>query len=132
MLKFSCQRAVILSPPLAGLTLRVAVALAAARFQQGKPTLREPKAPPEVLELARSGQVLEPGWGKSKRKLATVGACRMEAARLYHMAADGKILPEDLSRGVWALVQIAKLVEGAELESRIAQLEAMLEQKASR
>ena len=94
--------------------------------------MREPKTPPEVLELARNGQVLEPGWGKSKRKLATVGACRMEAARLYHQAAAGKILPEDLSRGVWALVQISKLVEGAELEARIAQLEAMLEQKASR
>lgn len=94
--------------------------------------MREPKTPPEVLELARSGQVLEPGWGKSKRKLATVGACRQEAARLYHQAAAGRILPEDLSRGVWALVQISKLVEGAELEARIAQLEAMLEQKASR
>ena len=94
--------------------------------------MQSPKTPPEVLELACNGHVLEPGWGKSKRKLATVGACRMEAARLYHMAADGKIPPEDLSRGVWALVQIAKLVEVAVLERRLAQLESMLEDKARR
>lgn len=108
-------------------------ALATARLHPtGMLTLREPKTPPEIVQLARSGQVLEPGWGKSKRKLATVGACRMEAARLYHMAADGKILPEDLSRGIYALDKIARMAEVAQLEKRVQQLEAVLAEKVSK
>ena len=90
---------------------------------------RRPKIPSEIVQLAHSGEVATAsGWGKSKRKLSTVGACRQEAARLYHMAANGQIAPEDLSRGVWALVQIAKLVEVADLESRVQHIEAMLDE----
>lgn len=90
---------------------------------------RKPKMPPEIVQLAHSGEVADaPAWGKSKRKLSTVGACRQEAARLYHMAANGQIALEDLSRGVWALVQIAKLVEVADLESRVQHLEAILDE----
>lgn len=108
-------------------------ALTTARHhKRGHVTLRKPKTPPEIVQLAHSGQVLEPGWGKSKRKLATVGACRMEAARLYHMAADGKILPEDLSRGIYALDKIARMAEIAQLEKRVQQLEALLEEKAKK
>lgn len=83
--------------------------------------------PAEIVSLARSGEVLPVGWGKSKRKLDSVGACRQEAARLYHQAAAGKLAPEDLSRGVWALVQIGKMAEVEALEARVAQLEAMLQ-----
>jgi hypothetical protein len=83
--------------------------------------------PAEIVQLARSGEVLPaPGWGKSKRKLDSVRACRQEAARLYHAAAAGKVAPEDLSRGVYALTQISKMAEVAELEARVEQLEAVL------
>jgi hypothetical protein len=94
--------------------------------------LREPKTPPEIVQLARSGDVMPIGWGRSKRKLASVGACRQEAARLYHQAAAGRIPPEDLSRGIYALDKIARMAEIAELEARVEQLEAMLAEKASR
>lgn len=86
--------------------------------------------PAEVINLARSGEVLPVGWGRSKRKLDTVGACRQEAARLYHAAAAGKVAPEDLSRGVYALVQISKMAEVEALEERVAQLEALLRKAA--
>jgi hypothetical protein len=82
------------------------------------------------LELARSGQVLEPGWGKSKASWPLLVHVAMEAARLYHHGRSGKILPEDLSRGVWALVQISKNGGRCRTGSPHAQLEAMLEQKA--
>jgi hypothetical protein len=82
--------------------------------------------PAEIVQLARSGEVLPQGWGKSKRKLDSVGACRREAARLYHQAAAGKLPPEDLSRGVWALVQIGKMAEIEALEARVTELEDLL------
>ena len=81
--------------------------------------------PAEVVNLARSGEVMAP-WGKSKRKLQTVGACRQEAARIYHMAAAGRVAPEDLSRAVWALDRIARMAQAEQLEKRIEQLEALL------
>jgi hypothetical protein len=87
------------------------------------------KTPAEIVELTRQGDVLPVGWGKSKRKLDSVGACRMEAARVYHQAAAGKIPPEDLSRAIYALDKIARLAEVAELEKRVAQLEALLAQR---
>lgn len=68
------------------------------------------------------------GWGKSKRKLHTVGACRQEASRIYHAAANGDIAPEDLSRAIYALDKIAQLVERADLEARLDALEALLEE----
>ena len=69
-------------------------------------------------------------WGRAKRKLATAADCRQEASRIYKLAAQGAIPPEDLSRAVYALTQIAKLAEQAELEARLAQLEALLAQRA--
>ena len=87
-----------------------------------------PITPAEIVTLSRSGEVLADGWawGRAKRKLATAGDCRQEASRVYKMAAKGQLAAEDLSRAVYALTQIAKLSEQAELEDRIAQLEAML------
>ena len=93
--------------------------------------MKLPARPPaEIVELTRSGEMLPIGWGRSKRKLHTVGDCRQEAARLYHMAAAGKVAPEDLSRGIYALDKIARMAEQAELEARVAQLEALLAQRA--
>jgi len=81
------------------------------------------------VQLARSGEVLPaPGWGRSKRKLHSASDCRQEAARLYHMAAAGRVAPEDLSRGIYALDKISRMAEQAELEERIERLEAMLMQ----
>jgi hypothetical protein len=82
--------------------------------------------PAEVVNLSRSGEVMPVGWGRSKRKLDSVGACRQEAARLYHMAAAGRVAPEDLSRGIYALDKISRMAEVEALEERVAQLEAML------
>ena len=82
--------------------------------------------PPEIVQLRRSGAVVELGWGRSKRKLHTTGDCRQEASRVYHMAAAGRMPPEDLSRAIYALDKISSLIERADLEDRVAQLEAML------
>jgi hypothetical protein len=89
--------------------------------------MRPVSVPAEIVHLARSGggEVVR-GWGRSKRKLATVGHCRQEAARLYHMAAAGKIPPEDLSRGIYALDKISRMAEVADLEARLEYLEGLL------
>lgn len=72
------------------------------------------------------------GWGRSKRKLHTAAACRQEAARIYKLAAQGRISPEDLSKGIFALGQIAKLSEMADLEKRLDDLEAALAERNAR
>ena len=87
------------------------------------------QTPAEIIQLTRQGDVLPTGWGRSKRKLHTVGDCRQEAARVYHQAAAGKIPPEDLSRAIYALDKISRMAEVAELEARVAQLEALLAQR---
>lgn len=92
--------------------------------------VKQPPEPAEVTWMRRGPGV--PGWGKSKRKLATVGACRQEAARIYHAAANGDIAPEDLSRAIYALDKIAALVERADLEARLDALEARLKEGGSR
>ena len=95
-------------------------------------TLPKPEAvPAEIIALARepAPQLVQVGWGKSGRRLRTVGDVRHEAARLYRRAAQGLIPPEDLSRGIYALVQLGKLIEQADLEERVEQLEAMLAAK---
>ena len=71
------------------------------------------------------------GWGRSKRKLHTA-ACRQEAARIYKLAAQGRISPEDLSKGIFALTQVAKLSEMADLERRLDELEAALAERKAR
>ena len=91
-----------------------------------------PKPVPVPAEIVRMSP-LPPAegwaWGRAKRKLHGAGDCRQEAARIYKLAAQGQIPPEDLSRAVYALTQIAKLAEQAELEERIERLEAMLTAK---
>lgn len=86
-------------------------------------------APAEVIALTRSGELVQAGWGRSKRKLHTVGDCRQEAARIYHLTAAGKIPPEDLSRAIYALDKISRMSEIADLEKRVEELEAMLMQR---
>ena len=119
-------------PPLAPLVLDAPRRLTPARVpaQKARDLLKLPaRVPAEIVELARSGVVLPVGWGRSKRKLDSVGACRQEAARLYHAAAAGKVAPEDLSRGIYALDKISRMAEVAELEKRVEQLEALLAQR---
>lgn len=88
------------------------------------------KTPAEIIQLSRSGEVVTHGWGRSKRKLHTVGHCRQEASRVYHLAAKGQIPPEDLSRAIYALDRIARLCEIEELERRVAALELALAARA--
>jgi len=84
--------------------------------------------PPEVIQMRPLPPAAGWAWGRAKRKLASAADCRQEASRIYKLAAQGAIPPEDLSRAVYALTQIAKLSEQAELEERVERLEAMLMQ----
>lgn len=46
---------------------------------------------------------------------------------LYHDARGGELDPGDATRLVYILVQAAKMISDAELEQRVAALEAMAE-----
>ncbi len=56
--------------------------------------------------------------------LATIEQCRVEAARVYRQMRAGKIDSSDGAKLVWAVTQIAKLVEIGALEERLLALEA--------
>jgi len=66
------------------------------------------------------------GWGKAKRKMDSAGAVLAELGRLYRKTAAGEMLPEDLTKGTYALEKMAKLAEQAVLERRISELEKKL------
>lgn len=85
----------------------------------GKLTVLSPGQPNPLVKV-------HDGWGRAKRKMDSAGAVKTEMARLYKRAAAGHLHPEDLKAGIWALRQIADVAERAELEAKIAQLEARL------
>jgi len=56
--------------------------------------------------------------------LATVEQCRAEAARVYRQMRAGMLDPADGAKLIWAITQIAKLIEISVLEHRVRALEA--------
>jgi hypothetical protein len=62
------------------------------------------------------------------RRLNNLGAIRREMATLYGESRDGKIDTLDASRVASILSTLGKLIEGSELEQRMAEIEARLDQ----
>ncbi len=60
-------------------------------------------------------------------RLDSLGAVRREAARHYPAARRGALDPQDASRLASVLALIARLIEGSDLERRVAALEAARE-----
>ena len=56
-------------------------------------------------------------------KLATIRDCRRETAKLYNECRQGLIETGDLSRLVFALTSITKMIELETFETRLAALE---------
>ncbi len=56
--------------------------------------------------------------------LSSLHRIRLEAARLYKAARQGHVPAADASRLASVLALVAKLIEGSDLEQRIAKLEA--------
>ena len=57
------------------------------------------------------------------RALETAADVKREAGRLYRAARRGEVLPGDASRLASVLALILKVVEGADLETRVGALE---------
>lgn len=56
-------------------------------------------------------------------KLATVKDCRMEMSRVYRDSRHGLISPQEGTRLVYMLTNIANAIKDSELERRVEQLE---------
>jgi hypothetical protein len=56
--------------------------------------------------------------------LETDSDVKREASRLYRAARRGEVLPADASRLASVLALIVRVIEGAELETRLTALEA--------
>jgi len=70
------------------------------------------------------------GWGKppvkkrrSRVRLDSLSDIRMEAARQYRRALEGETKIEDMSRLINALALIGRMIEGSDVEARLAALE---------
>jgi hypothetical protein len=70
-------------------------------------------------------------WSKAPHKtsrrirvrLDTLSDARREAARQYRRALEGEIKIEDMSRLINAVSLIGRMIEGSDLEARLAALE---------
>lgn len=74
------------------------------------------------------GEIIQPGkvaagWGLAKRKMTTPGHAKTEIARVYRLAAAGRISPEDMAKAIWAMTQFARVCEQADTDERIERLE---------
>ncbi len=56
-------------------------------------------------------------------KLATVRDCRRETAKLYNECRQGTVETADLSRLVFALTSLSKMIELETFETRLIELE---------
>ena len=62
-------------------------------------------------------------------RLCTLTSVRQEMARVYREARHGKISVQEASRFAFILSLIGKIIEGADLEKRIAEVERRLSEK---
>ena len=65
----------------------------------------------------------------SRVRLESVDRVRRELVRLYKEGRDGRRDTQDVSRLANVLALIARMIEGGQLEARIAALEAAKEQQ---
>ena len=65
-----------------------------------------------------------------RHRLDTVPRCRREVARLYAEARQGKLDAQTATRLASIVALAARMIEGAELEERIAKLERQEESRA--
>ncbi len=88
----------------------------------------EQKAPPDNATGPRNEHTaqLVPMPAAAKRELSNLCQVRREMAALYHAAQRGEISTEQLRGFIYALSQIAKLIELGKLEERMEMLEKML------
>ena len=63
-------------------------------------------------------------------RLSTLTSVRQEMARVYREARHGKISAQEAARFAFILSAIGKIIEGADLEKRIAEVERRLSEKA--
>jgi hypothetical protein len=66
--------------------------------------------------------------GRSRRnRLDTLPRCRRELARLYAETREGKLEAQTATRLASIVALIARILDGAELEARVAKLEGELD-----
>jgi hypothetical protein len=65
----------------------------------------------------------DPPSAPRRHRLDTLPRCRREVARLYAEAREGKLDAQTATRLASIVALAARLIEGAELEERIARLE---------
>ncbi len=87
----------------------------------------EQKSPPSNTSDPRDDQTarLVPIPARGQPELSTLRQVRKEMAALYHAAQRGDISAEELKGSIYALSQIAKLIEIGKLEARMDALEKM-------
>jgi hypothetical protein len=73
---------------------------------------------------ANDAAVLANAPRRSRLRLDTMDRIRREVTRLYREGRDGERDTQDVSRLANVLALIARMIEGGQLEARIAALEA--------
>jgi hypothetical protein len=71
----------------------------------------------------------DPPLAPRRHRLDTLPRCRREVARLYAEAREGRLDAQTASRLASIVALAARMIEGAELEERIARMERAMRQK---
>jgi hypothetical protein len=75
-------------------------------------------------------EVLSPPSSLRVGPLETASDVKREAGRLYRAARRGEVPPADASRLASVLALLVRVIEGAEIEARLAALEAQADARA--
>jgi hypothetical protein len=70
-----------------------------------------------------NGQTPPPKRKPNVGRLSTMNSVRQEMARVYREARRGEISEQSAGRLVYMLSLIARIIEGSDLEQRVAKLE---------
>lgn len=76
-----------------------------------------------------NGQVPTPSRKPNVGRLSTMNSVRQEMSRVYREARRGEKNTQEAGRLVHILSQIARIIEGSDLEQRVAKLEQLYEKR---
>jgi hypothetical protein len=76
-----------------------------------------------------NGQVPTPSRKPNVGRLCTMNSVRQEMAKVYREARRGEKNTQEAGRLVYILSQIARIIEGSDLEQRVAKLEQLYEKR---
>lgn len=99
------------------------------KIETNKPEILPVIGDGKAVEVFAAEEILDNPTPKRRLRLGTVRECRRELAKLYAEAREGKIPLSAATKLTFILNTLANMIRDADLEERIATLEAQITHK---